>query len=71
MYLTNREIDVIKLVCQGDSNRDIAEKLFVSTHTVKAHLSSIFYKLGARNRAHATYLYLTFMLGDSYIKMVT
>ena len=59
MHLTNREIDVIKLVCQGDSNRDIAEKLFVSTHTVKAHLASIFYKLGARNRAHATYLYLT------------
>lgn len=59
MDLTKREIDVIKLVCKGDSNRDIADKLFVSKHTVKAHLSSIFYKLGARNRAHATYLYIT------------
>lgn len=58
MHLTNREIEVIKLVCLGYSNRDIAEELIISTHTVKAHLESIFYKLGARNRAHSTYLYL-------------
>ena len=37
----------------------IATKLFVSTHTVKAHSESIYYKIGARNRVEATRLYLT------------
>ena len=59
MYLTKREKEVLDLISRGYSNREIADKLVVSTHTVKAHSESIYYKIGARNRVDATRLYLT------------
>ncbi len=55
--LTNRESEVIKLVCQGYSNNEIAQKLYISPHTAKAHLSSIIYKFNAKNRTHVAYIY--------------
>lgn len=51
--LTRREIDVLRLVAVGDSNRAIAEKLFISEKTVKNHLTSIFQKLGVEDRTQA------------------
>ncbi len=44
--LTNREKDVIKLLLEGKSNREIAECLSISVHTVKAHLEHIYEKNG-------------------------
>lgn len=49
--LTDRESQVVQLVVQGLSNGEIAEKLFIEEKTVKFHLSSIYKKLGAKNRA--------------------
>jgi DNA-binding NarL/FixJ family response regulator len=54
--LTAREMQVLELVAQGRSNSDIARELFVTTKTVKFHLTSIFSKLGARNRTEAASL---------------
>lgn len=51
--LTKREVDVLRLVAQGDSNRSIAKKLFISEKTVKNHLTSIFQKLGVDDRTQA------------------
>lgn len=51
--LTDRELQVLNLVAQGRSNADIAGELFITTKTVKYHLSSIFSKLGVRNRTEA------------------
>ncbi len=51
--LSPREIDVLRLAAEGQSNRDIAEALFVSEKTVKAHISSILIKLGVHNRVQA------------------
>ncbi|BAF59625.1 response regulator [Pelotomaculum thermopropionicum SI] len=51
--LTRREVDVLRLVAQGDSNRSIAQKLFISEKTVKNHLTSIFQKLGVDDRTQA------------------
>jgi len=51
--LTNRERDVLRLVAGGDSNKVIARKLRISERTAKFHLTSIFTKLGAENRAQA------------------
>jgi DNA-binding NarL/FixJ family response regulator len=51
--LTSREIDVLRPVTEGNRNRDIAERLFVSEHTVKTHLKHILGKLGASDRTHA------------------
>lgn len=51
--LTTREQEVLKLVAGGLNNQEIAERLSVSETTVKTHISHIFSKLGARDRAAA------------------
>src|SRR6266700_3930222 len=51
--LTAREIEVLQLLAFGHTNRDIAEKLFISPDTVKTHLEHIFEKLGASDRTAA------------------
>lgn len=51
--LTKREVDVLRLLALGYSNRVIAEKLFISEKTVKNHLTSIFQKLGVEDRTQA------------------
>lgn len=52
-YLNAREIQTLELVAAGCTNREIASRLFVSPDTVKAHLSEVFRKLGARDRTEA------------------
>jgi DNA-binding CsgD family transcriptional regulator len=54
--ITRRELDVLELIAQGMSNREIAEKLFVSENTVKTHSSRVFDKLGAKRRTQAVQL---------------
>ena len=51
--LTNREHDVLALVADGLPNREIAQALSISEHTVKFHLASIFGKLGVSTRTEA------------------
>jgi len=51
--LSDRELEVLKLASMGMSNKDIAKKLFLSTRTVKAHLSNIFDKLDVASRTEA------------------
>jgi ATP/maltotriose-dependent transcriptional regulator MalT len=52
--LTAREAEVLRLVAQGRTNRQIAADLVISEHTVSRHLSNIFTKLGVTSRAAAT-----------------
>ena len=51
--ITARELEILTLIAAGLSNREIAEKLFVSENTVKTHSSRVFDKLGARRRTQA------------------
>jgi DNA-binding NarL/FixJ family response regulator len=51
--LSEREREVLDLVAAGSTNREIAQVLFLSPHTVKEHTSALYRKLGARNRAEA------------------
>ena len=51
--LTEREQNVLFYVSQGLINSEIAEKLHISVHTVKAHLESIYYKFKVANRVQA------------------
>jgi ATP/maltotriose-dependent transcriptional regulator MalT len=51
--LTTREHDVLALVADGLSNREVAHELAISEHTVKFHLASIFGKLGVSTRTEA------------------
>ncbi len=52
--LTNRELEVLKLVAQGRSNQDIASQLVVSEVTVRTHVSNILDKLHLASRTQAT-----------------
>ena len=54
--LSEREREVLSLIADGCTNREIAEQLFLSPHTVKEHTSAVYRKLGARNRAEAVQL---------------
>ena len=51
--LTSREREVLKLIGKGDSNRDIAECLYISEKTVKNHITNILRKLDAKDRTQA------------------
>ncbi|MCO8314331.1 LuxR C-terminal-related transcriptional regulator [Pseudomonas mandelii] len=51
--LSQRELQVLVLISIGDSNQQIAEKLFLSLHTVKTHARRIYMKLGVMRRTHA------------------
>jgi DNA-binding NarL/FixJ family response regulator len=51
--LTEREREVLDLIGSGATNREIAEQLYLSPHTVKEHTSSLYRKLSVRNRAEA------------------
>jgi two-component system response regulator DesR len=51
--LSERERQVLELIAGGATNREIAGSLYLSPHTVKEHTSTLYRKLGARNRADA------------------
>ncbi|HEX8054601.1 MAG TPA: response regulator transcription factor [Thermoleophilaceae bacterium] len=51
--LSERELDVLQLIARGSTNREIADALFLSPHTIKDHASAIYRKMKAKNRADA------------------
>jgi DNA-binding NarL/FixJ family response regulator len=56
LQLTPRELEILGLIAQGLSNKEIGERVFVSENTVKTHASRVFEKLGARRRTEAVQL---------------
>ena len=52
-HLTEREVEVLKLIAEGLSNEDIADRLFISERTVRSHVSKILKKLELENRTQA------------------
>lgn len=73
--LTNREIDVLREVTQGATNKEISKKLYISEHTVKTHVTHIFDKLGVNDRTQASVwaaqnglLYTTFPISYNHRK---
>jgi len=51
--LTPREMDVLRLVCRGRTNKEMGAAMFISEETVKSHMKSLFQKLGVHDRAEA------------------
>ena len=56
IIFTAREIEILKLIAAGYENKEIAKILYISVHTVKAHIECIFRTLNARNRANSVYI---------------
>jgi len=54
--ITPRELEILELIAQGLSNKEIAARVFLSENTVKTHSSRVFDKLGARRRTQAVQL---------------
>jgi DNA-binding NarL/FixJ family response regulator len=52
--LTRREVEVLRLIATGRSNREIASELVVTARTVERHVTNIYRKINARNKADAT-----------------
>ena len=57
--LTEREVEVLRLVAQGKTNLEIADELVLSQRTVQRHIANIYAKIDVRNRAEATTFALT------------
>jgi DNA-binding NarL/FixJ family response regulator len=62
--LTKREIDILEFLATGNSNREISRHLFLSEKTVKAHLASVFRKLGVTNRTQAAMRAISMGIGE-------
>jgi DNA-binding NarL/FixJ family response regulator len=56
-HLTNRQLQVLRYIAQGDTNQQIALKLGLSHDTVRLHVYNLMKRLHARNRAHAVAIY--------------
>ena len=56
LEITPRELEILTLIAEGLSNKEIAERAYVSENTVKTHSSRLFKKLGARRRTQAVQL---------------
>jgi DNA-binding NarL/FixJ family response regulator len=54
--LTQRELDVLRRLCQGMANKEIARELGLQEVTIKLHVKTLYRKIGARNRTHAAML---------------
>ena len=67
--LTQRETDILALLAEGKSNRDISRALYLSEKTVKAHLAAIFRKLGVTNRTQAAMAAVSMGIGPD-LRMV-
>ena len=61
--LTRRETEILELLAAGHSNREISKRLFLSEKTVKAHLATVFRKLGVNNRTQAAMMAVSMGLG--------
>ena len=53
IVLTKRESEILVTIAGGASNEEVADKFFISPHTVKSHLYNIFKKVGVSNRLQA------------------
>jgi DNA-binding NarL/FixJ family response regulator len=51
LTLSDRELDVIKCLCRGDTNKEIASRLLISDLTVKGYLKQIYQKMGVHTRS--------------------
>lgn len=57
-HITGREAEIIKLIIEGKNNSEIQEKLFISFHTVKNHLSNIYRKLNVKSRYELVHFFV-------------
>ena len=64
LHLTSRELELLPLIVEGKSNKEISKTLHISIHTTKAHLESIFEKLEVKNRVQVAIKAVSLKLVD-------
>jgi DNA-binding NarL/FixJ family response regulator len=69
--LTAREVEVLRLVAQGRSNREIADELFIAQKTARNHVERVYAKLGVNNRTQATLAAIDRGLAGSSVQAAT
>jgi DNA-binding NarL/FixJ family response regulator len=69
--LTERERQILRGITEGDSSREIAERLVISEHTVRAHVRNLMKKLGVSSRAQAAALAVGYLGDDGARSEVT
>ena len=69
--LTAREVEVLRLVAQGRSNREIADELFIAPKTARNHVERVYAKLGVNNRTQATLAAIDRGLASSSLDLAT
>jgi DNA-binding NarL/FixJ family response regulator len=52
--LTHREVEILRAIAAGKSNKEIAGELFLSPRTIERHIANIYLKIGVHNKAEAT-----------------
>jgi DNA-binding NarL/FixJ family response regulator len=62
--LTDRELQILHWIAAGESNRQIAARLVISEHTVRAHLRNLMHKLGVANRAQAAAMAASYLAAE-------
>lgn len=60
--LTHRELQILDLIADGLSNKEIADKLYLSKHTIKAHLEHLFQKFDIHNRVQLAVKWVQFRI---------
>ena len=64
IHFTEKEYEVLRYLVKGLNNKEIGGKMFVTSHTVKAHIASILRKLNVTNRTEAVYVIMKDKLID-------
>jgi DNA-binding CsgD family transcriptional regulator len=55
--LSSKQTEIMKLLCEGRTTKEISKQIGGSPNTIETHIKAIFYKLNAKNRSHAVFLF--------------
>jgi DNA-binding CsgD family transcriptional regulator len=55
--LSSKQMEIMRLLCEGRTTKEISKEIGGSPNTIETHIKAIFYKLNAKNRSHAVFIF--------------